>query len=143
MSEIGAAASSHTHNYAGSSSAGGAANSANKLNTNAGHTFAPVYFSNGVPVACTTGKRTNSIAVIGADSVMEIGSMIDFHSQNGTDYDVRMTASSGKLNISGTTSGTFVANNGTDYTTSRCRNARFGTSAPSSLANGEIFFVYE
>ena len=32
-SEIGAAASSHTHNYAGSSSAGGAANSANTLAT--------------------------------------------------------------------------------------------------------------
>lgn len=32
-SEIGAAASSHTHNYAGSSSAGGAANSANTLTT--------------------------------------------------------------------------------------------------------------
>ena len=32
-SAIGAAASSHTHNYAGSSSAGGAATSANKLNT--------------------------------------------------------------------------------------------------------------
>ena len=32
-SEIGAAASSHTHNYAGSSSAGGAANTAIKLNT--------------------------------------------------------------------------------------------------------------
>lgn len=31
-SNIGAAASSHTHNYAGSSSAGGAANSANKVN---------------------------------------------------------------------------------------------------------------
>ena len=33
VSEIGAAASSHTHNYAGSSSAGGAANSANTLST--------------------------------------------------------------------------------------------------------------
>jgi hypothetical protein len=32
LNEIGAAASSHTHNYAGSSSAGGAANSANLLN---------------------------------------------------------------------------------------------------------------
>ena len=32
LSEIGAAAASHTHNYAGSSSAGGAANSANILN---------------------------------------------------------------------------------------------------------------
>jgi hypothetical protein len=33
-SDLGAAASSHTHNYAGSSSAGGAANSANVLNQN-------------------------------------------------------------------------------------------------------------
>lgn len=41
-------------NYAGSSSAGGAATSANKLNTNAGSTTLPVYFSNGVPIACST-----------------------------------------------------------------------------------------
>ena len=49
----GKAASSHTHNYAGSSSAGGAANSANKLNTNAGSSTQPVYFSGGKPVAAT------------------------------------------------------------------------------------------
>lgn len=47
------AASNHTHNYAGSSSAGGAATSANKLNTNAGSSTTPTYFYNGVPVACT------------------------------------------------------------------------------------------
>lgn len=41
-------------NYAGSSSAGGAATSANKLNTNAGSAALPVYFSNGIPVACST-----------------------------------------------------------------------------------------
>ena len=45
--------SSHTHNYAGSSSAGGAATSANKLNTDAGSATNPVYFSNGVPVKTT------------------------------------------------------------------------------------------
>lgn len=50
----GKAASSHTHNYAGSSSAGGAATSANKLNTNAGDSNTPVYFTNGIPVACTS-----------------------------------------------------------------------------------------
>lgn len=44
----------HTHNYAGSSSAGGAATSANKLNTNAGSGTQPVYFANGIPVACTS-----------------------------------------------------------------------------------------
>lgn len=30
----------------------------------------------------------------------------------------------------------------TNYTTSQLRNIRFGTSVPSSLENGEIFFVY-
>lgn len=48
------AASQHTHNYAGSSSPGGAATSANKLNANAGDASTPVYFSNGVPAACTS-----------------------------------------------------------------------------------------
>ena len=52
----------HTHNYAGSSSAGGAANSANKLNTNAGSKTQPVYFADGVPVVCTslTGNATSA-----------------------------------------------------------------------------------
>lgn len=46
----GKANSSHTHNYAGSSSAGGSATSADKLNTNAGSEKAPVYFKDGKPV---------------------------------------------------------------------------------------------
>ena len=46
--------SSHTHNYAGSGSAGGSANSAVKLDTaTAGSATQPVYFSGGKPVACT------------------------------------------------------------------------------------------
>ena len=48
---IGASESGHTHNYAGSSSAGGAATSANKINTDAGSKLNPVYFSSGIPVA--------------------------------------------------------------------------------------------
>lgn len=47
------ASKTHTHNYAGSSSAGGPATSANKLNTNAGGVTTPVYFNDGIPVACT------------------------------------------------------------------------------------------
>ena len=39
--------------YAGSSSAGGAATSANKINTDAGSATQPVYFSNGIPVKTT------------------------------------------------------------------------------------------
>ena len=41
----------HTHNYAGSSSAGGSANSAVKLDSSAGSNNQPVYFSGGKPVA--------------------------------------------------------------------------------------------
>ena len=41
----------HTHNYAGSSSAGGSANSAVKLDSSAGSNSQPVYFSGGKPVA--------------------------------------------------------------------------------------------
>lgn len=39
----------HTHNYAGSSSAGGSANSAVKLDTSAGSATQPVYFKDGKP----------------------------------------------------------------------------------------------
>lgn len=46
------AAANHSHNYAGSGSAGGSANSAAKLDTaTAGSTTQPVYFSGGKPVA--------------------------------------------------------------------------------------------
>ena len=57
--KIGAAASSHTHSYAGSSSAGGSATSAVKLDSSAGSATQPVYFSDGKPVACTytLGKK--------------------------------------------------------------------------------------
>lgn len=47
--------------YAGSASSGGAAISANKLNTNAGSATRPVYFSGGVPVQCND-TLANSIS---------------------------------------------------------------------------------
>ena len=62
---IGAAASSHTHSYAGSSSVGGSATSAIKLDSSAGSATQPVYFSDGKPVSCTytLGKSVPSDAV--------------------------------------------------------------------------------
>ena len=59
------ASASHTHNYAGSSSAGGVATSAAKLSTSAGSSTQPVYFSNGVPKACsyTLNKTVPSNAI--------------------------------------------------------------------------------
>lgn len=65
-SDVGASASGHTHNYAGSSSAGGSANSAVKLDTTtSGSATQPVYFSKGKPVACTytLGRSVPSNAV--------------------------------------------------------------------------------
>ena len=41
----------HTHDYAGSATAGGPATSAKKLNTDSGSSTKPVYFKNGMPVA--------------------------------------------------------------------------------------------
>jgi len=60
------AAKSHTHNYAGSDSAGGSANSAVKLDTaTAGSATKPVYIIGGKPVACTysLGKDVPANAV--------------------------------------------------------------------------------
>lgn len=51
--DIGASSDSHTHNYAGSDTSGGAATSANKINTNAGTATSPVYFADGIPKKCT------------------------------------------------------------------------------------------
>ena len=46
--------STHTHSYAGSSSPGGSATSAEKLTTDAGDENTPVYFSGGKPAPCTS-----------------------------------------------------------------------------------------
>lgn len=71
-SDVGASASGHTHNYAGSSSAGGSANSAVKLDTTtSGSATQPVYFSGGKPVAGTytlgnaCSKTTRTLKTVG------------------------------------------------------------------------------
>ncbi len=43
----------------------------------------------------------------------------------------------------GTFDGNVAVKAATDYPTSKLRNAKFSTSVPTSLANGEICFVYE
>ena len=77
--------------------------SANKINTDAGNSNTPVYFSNGVPVAVNTtasGANFNIVPQVrNGDGVMEIGRYIDFHSTAAgtTDYDIRFDASSTSL----------------------------------------------
>lgn len=104
--------SGHTHNYAGSSSAGGAATSAAKLNTNAGSATLPVYFSGGIPVATTAPKSgawwSSFTGAINSSGVLEIGRYVDFHSTNAgtSNFDVRLDASSTSLLTMTSDSGT-------------------------------------
>ena len=69
------APASHSHNYAGSPSPAGPAYSASKLNTSAGDVEAPVYFSGGIPVACTpySHASVNYANVAGQLGVSTVG----------------------------------------------------------------------
>ena len=93
---VGALQGNVTGNCSGSSgSCTGTAANANKINTNAGATDRPVYFSGGVPVQCNTpasGSWWKGVPLIGTDGVTEIGRIIDFHSTNtsNADYDLRL-----------------------------------------------------
>lgn len=71
---------SHTHNYAGSSSAGGSATSAVKLDSSAGSVTKPVYFSGGKPVACkyTLGEAC-AYGISSAPTIGETGSVPTSH----------------------------------------------------------------
>lgn len=55
----GKANATHTHLYAGSSTTGGSASSAIKLDSNAGSAIQPIYFSGGKPVATTYSLETS------------------------------------------------------------------------------------
>ena len=87
-----AAPKNHAHDYAGSSSAGGAATSANKLNANAGDANTPVYFSNGVPVACTSLDLSTSGNAATATKATQDGS-----GQNIADTYIKSLSVSGKV----------------------------------------------
>ena len=116
--------STHTHKYAGSSSAGGSATSANKLNTNAGSATQPVYFSNGVPVKTTytlgasvpSGAKftdTYNIAYATCDTeagtatkVVDVVGNDDWELTTGSiimvKFSITNSASNVKLNVDGT-----------------------------------------
>ncbi len=91
------ATKSHSHSYAGSSSSGGSANSAVKLDTSAGSTTQPVYFSGGKPVAIpyTIGKSVPSNAVFTDTTYGTGGSttagLTKLYTNTGTNTDGTMT----------------------------------------------------
>ena len=111
------ASSSHTHSYAGSSSAGGSATSAVKLDSSAGSATQPVYFSGGKPVACsyTLGKSVPSNAVF-TDTNTWRGIQDNLTSTSTTDS---LSAKQGKV-----------------------LNEKFGTTLTSTLSTGSTSLVF-
>ena len=108
----------HTHNYAGSSSAGGPATSAVKLDTSsAGSATQPVYFSGGKPVACTytLGKSVPSNAVF-TDTNTWRGIQDNLTSTSTTDS---LSAKQGKV-----------------------LNEKFGTTLTSTLSAGSTSLIF-
>lgn len=83
-----------------------------------------------------TGKSVNGSANV-TWTLSEIGAAASSHTHS------YLPLSGGTVSGGLKVNGNITCKNSTDYTTSRARNARFGTSKPSSLNNGEIFFVYE
>ena len=117
LSEIGAAASGHTHNYAGSSSAGGSATSAVKLATARTITISGLLSgsasfdgSSNITITTANAKPAKSgdwwsggVATINTDGVMEVGKYLDFHNTDAStnDFDVRLQATTnGPITIS-------------------------------------------
>lgn len=119
---------SHTHNYAGSSSAGGSATSAVKLDTaSAGSATQPVYWTGGKPAACTytLGKSVPSDAKF---------------TDTNTHYTTHLYAgtSSGVANASTTNGNTYLILTDDSTVRNRVKIAGSGATSVTSDANGVI-----
>ena len=138
LSEIGAAASSHTHSYLPLS--GGTVTGTLQLTRTTDSAAA----ANNKP-ALMIGDMDGQHLELDGNEIMSKASGT---TAGGLGLNLNgglVTIGSGGLKVNGNAqiTGNITCKNATDYTTSRARNARFGTSKPSSLNNGEIFFVYE
>ena len=93
--------SEHTHSYAGSSSVGGSATSAVKLDSSAGSTTQPIYFSSGKPVATTYAlNKTVPANAIFTDTTYSAGTGI---SLSGTTFNHSNSITAGSANEGGST----------------------------------------
>ena len=120
----------------------GTAASANKLNTNAGNTSRPVYFSGGIPIICDTpvsGKWWNGVPYVGSNGVLEIGKYIDFHATDATtaDYTYRFETASGGLTATATGSYNVLTMVSPDYS-----QIRFQTTASGKAYTAGGIVVY-
>lgn len=119
-----------------------------KLTATVGSSLGPVYMKSGTITACAISAAKNRWGVltsIGGDGVMEVGKYIDFHTadENEVDYDVRISASTDGLTITGVTSGSFKgsldgnAKTATNATTaSKLGTNAGGTAKPVYFASG-------
>lgn len=158
------APASHTHNYAGSSTPGGPAYSASKLNTSTGDVEAPVYFSGGIPVACTPYSKA-SVSYAGTAGHLGLstigGTTTPIYLNNGsptalkytiaksvpadavfTDTDTKNTAgatnTTSKIYLTGTMSQTSSA----QTYSNREVYVEDGAITASSVGNGSSYFAY-
>lgn len=106
------------------------ANVANKLNTNAGSATQPVYFSGGIPVACTNtlGKSVPSDAVFTDAKVTQT---------------VRTTDGEFPILLRGTSAGTSTTTTGTTFGTKMTANPSTGTMTITSLKLGDATISYD
>lgn len=139
---------SHTHNYAGSSSAGGAATSANKLNTNAGDSNTPVYFSGGIPVKCTsldlstTGNAATATKLATARTIrtnLASTSTASFDGSAAVTPGVTGTLAVGNGGT-GSSNGATGLKNLLAAGNTVLSSYQYGTSLPTAGTKGRIFF---
>lgn len=115
---------------------------ASSLSTNAGDYITPVYFSNGIPVACTkpsSGACWPGVAYVKTDGTMDIGRYIDFHhaSTDTSNYYYRLYTYSGGLSaITSQTNNLFTIESG-GY-----NQIRFKTTATNKAYTAEGIRVY-
>ena len=127
------ATSGHTHNYAGSSSAGGVATSAAKLATARNIAISGAVTGN----ANFDGSGNITIST----SVNHSHNYAGSSSAGGAANRATKLATASTIALGNAPSGS-VSFNGTSNVTISAKVNK-GTSAPSSLAEGSVYFVYE
>lgn len=130
----------HTHLYAGSSSVGGVATSAEKLTKNAGSATQPIYFSNGVPV--NTKYELNATVPSGAKFTDTVYTLPNATSSvlGGVKVGTNISVSSGTIsvaNASTSAKGVVQLSNAVNSTSTSLAATASALKTTYDLANGK------
>lgn len=130
----------HTHLYAGSSSVGGVATSAEKLTKNAGSATQPIYFSNGVPV--NTKYELNATVPSGAKFTDTVYTLPNATSSvlGGVKVGTNISVSSGTIsvaNASTSAKGVVQLSNAVNSTSTSLAATAGALKTTYDLANGK------